>query len=321
MRTQKRPNDHQLSDVPGLPSEPADRAVNGHGGSAPGKPNGTPEAAPTEKTLEDSWWSASRAQIKADQKGLMAQYFARHHFLVREGELPEAPRETVATIAVNQGTTPNRVVAECLKWVSEHRKPGEAFFLTWYTPGHVIPTTLRSFKNEHWPMRTAAKLFLFPGEVDDETESVSGPDAEEYAEHVRHRFTYALLSGYSFDMSTGDVYFYLPHEVRLQKACAKMFAAHKFLFFDTSKLKREGEVGYNVSDLLATADTVTIYTVSSTPEKDDWVKSKFKSLCTRILKPPSNPEQDIKTLRLQIVGAAEGQSSCVADKGVIASRE
>lgn len=276
-------------------------------------------SAAASRPADESWWSASRAQIKSDEKTLMAQYFVRHHFLVREGHNPESNRETVASIVANQGTTPSRVVEECLKWIEQNHAKQGPFFLTWYTPGHVIPDSLRSFRDRCWPMRTAARLFLFPGEVDDETESVFGPDAENFTENLKRHFTYAFLSAYSFDICNGGVYFHVPREVRLQKACAKLFAAHKFLFVDSSKLKSEGEMGYNLHDLLETAATVTIYTVSC--DKDDWVESKFRQICKKILKDsPQNGltgESEIKKLRLQIVGRDTTRTRCISSEGIL----
>jgi hypothetical protein len=76
-------------------------------------------------------WSASRAQTSIDEKILMAKFFARHHFLVREGQSPEAPRETVASIILNHGTTPNSVLKEALQWIKDNKGSGP-FFLTWY---------------------------------------------------------------------------------------------------------------------------------------------------------------------------------------------
>jgi hypothetical protein len=298
--------------------------------------NGANRTAPNEDRASqpsphrvDEPWSASRAEIKLDEKTEIAKYFCKHDFLVGENQSPESGRDTVASILVNQGTTPNRVVLEVLQWIEEqdkHESSQKPFFLTWYTPGHLVPTTLRLFRDKYRHLKTATKLFLFPGEVDEETESVSGPDAEDFAERVQRKFTYAFLSSYSFDVVTGSVYFHLPRELRLQKACAKLFASHKFLFLDSSKFKREGERGYGIGELLQSADKVTIYTVSSSPERDQWIKTNFLRLCAELIKDHQDQSEtdqietdqiELKTLRLQIVGLDEKGTTGVEKKGIL----
>jgi hypothetical protein len=285
---------------------------------------GDTQTPQTQPHRVDEPWSASRAEIKLDEKTEIAKYFCGHDFLVGENQSPESGRDTVASILVNQGTTPNRVVLEVLQWIEEQDKQEASqkpFFLTWYTPGHLVPTTLRTFRDKYRHLKTATKLFLFPGEVDEETESVSGPDAEDFAEKVQRKFTYAFLSSYSFDVVTGSVYFHLPRELRLQKACARLFASHKFLFLDSSKFKREGERGYGIDELLETADKVTVYTVSSSVERDQWIKSNFLRLCDELLE--DNRDQvetdrtELKTLRLQIVGGDERGTTGVDKKGIL----
>jgi hypothetical protein len=283
-----------------------------------------PEQPPSETPIEETHfedWSASRAQTSIDDKVLMAKFFALHHFLVREGKSPEAKRETVASIILNHGTTPNSVLKEALEWIRDNKRSGP-FFLTWYTPGHLIPTTLKEVRDQDRGLRTALKLFLFPGEVDEEIQSVLGRDAEIFAETLERHFTYAFLSAYSFDLSTGDVYFYFAREMRLQRACATRFADHKFLFLDSSKFKSSGEKAYGVVDMLRTSYSVTLYTVSS--ERDEWIVKRFESLCGSILKavPASSTadQSDLKTLRLQIVGRDSASTKCVEKVGSLAVR-
>ena len=270
-------------------------------------------------------WSARRAKLRRADKQLMARHCASHSFLVREGLNPETdPRETVASILVNQGTTPNIVVEEILYWVEKNQGRGP-FDITWYTPGHLIPTTLRSFREQHPHLSLATQLFLFPGRVDQQTEAVSGPDAVDFAERLERRFTYSFLSANSLDLNDGVVYFHLPEEVRLQRACATRYAAHKFLFLDSSKFKCEGEIGYRIDDLLSQSETVTIYTVSS--DKDQWLQAKFKKLCDRILNPGRGTyndvdtnhveEREMKKLRLLIVGANDRSTQTFEEKGFL----
>jgi hypothetical protein len=285
-------------------------------------------------------WGASRAESKADEKELLAKYFCEHDLLVPEYEdsnderetvasLDE--RETVASIIVNQGSTPDRVVAEVLQWIKEQNikerekegSQGKSFFLSWYTPGHLIPTTLKNFRDHNWALRTATKLFLFPGEVDEEWEAVSGPDAEEFANQLERHFTYAFLSAYAFDVSTGSVYFISPRELLLQKACATRWAAHKFLFLDSSKFKREGEKGYDIWDLLDTADKVTVYTASLSSDRDISIKAEFDQLCANLLRENpsgSRAQNKKKTLRLKIVGRNHTPTTGTQRKGYLVAR-
>lgn len=257
-------------------------------------------------------WSDSRAEIKADEKQLMADYFAEHEFLLPSVVLDlsaasdESRRTPSASIIVNAGTAPNQVVHSALAWVEKNPKLGP-FFLFWYTPGHLVPETLRQFRtakgNLH--MAAAVRLFLFPGEVDFETQSVCGPDAEAFANNLKRRFTYAFLSAYAFDIHTGDVYFHGAREVALQRAVANRFAATKFLFLDSSKFKSEGdgENGYTVSELLETSHTVTIYTVSVDDERDRWVLDGFDKLGRVVFgDPPHESRGNKRRLCLRIVG-------------------
>lgn len=279
-----------------------------------------PEADPAEEThFED--WSAARALTNIEEKILMAKFFARHHFLVREGKSPEDARETIASIILNHGTTPNSVLKEALQWVKDNKTSGP-YFLTWYTPGHLIPTTLMEIRDQDRGLRMALKLFLFPGEVDEEIKSVLGRDAEIFVNKLQRHFTYALMSAYSFDLSTGDVYFYFARELELQRACATRFADHKFLFLDSSKFKSSGEKAYGVVDMLRTSYSVTLYTVSS--ERDEWIVKRFESLCGSILKgvpaPSTADQSDLKTMRLQIVGRDGASTKCVERVGSLTVR-
>jgi hypothetical protein len=264
-------------------------------------------------------WSDGRAEILADEKQLTADFFAEHEFLLPSDVLDtrsteenhgnpsssdENRRNPSASIIVNAGTQPNQVVYSVLAWVEKNPKLGP-FFLTWYTPGHLIPETLRKFRtakgNLH--MAAAVKLFLLPGEVDFETQSVCGPDAEAFAEKLQRRFTYAFLSAYAFDIHKGDVYFHGARELALQQKIAMRFAATKFLFLDSSKLKPEGdgERAYTVHELLETSHAVTIYTVSVNQKHDEWVMEGFDKLGEALFDPHSSPNGNKKRLCLRIV--------------------
>jgi hypothetical protein len=185
--------------------------------------------------------------------------------------------------------------------------------LTWYTPGHLVPTTLRLFREKHPVLASATQLFLFPGRVDQQTESVSGREAEEFSFQLSRCFSYALLRPYSFDIRTGIAYFHLAEEVRLQYACATRYASEKYLFLDATKFRKEGEAGYSVAEMLKAADSVTIYTVSSI--NDDWLIKNFVALCDRVLGNSPTAEElhkvDLKTMRLRIAGRADAPIQCV----------
>jgi hypothetical protein len=255
-------------------------------------------------------WSDGRAEILADEKQLIADYFAEHEFLLPTDVLDvpspseEHRRNPSASIIVNAGTQPNQVVHSALAWVEKNPKLGP-FFITWYTPGHLIPETLRQFRtakgNLH--MAAAVKLFLLPGEVDFETQSVCGPDAEAFAEKLQRRFTYAFLSAYAFDIHRGDVYFHGARELALQQKIAMRFAANKFLFLDSSKLKPEGdgERAYTVHELLETSHSVTIYTVSLNEKHDSWVMDGFDQLGAELFDEQPRAHEIRKRLYLRIV--------------------
>jgi hypothetical protein len=273
------------------------------------------------ETVPTNTWSASRAEREASEKALMAQDFALHYFLVPQTHSnPEGVRETVASILVNQGTTPTHVVEAALEWVKGQRGH---YFLTWYTPGALVPTILKEFRDEDRSLATSAKLFLFPGEVDIETESVSGPDAELFAENLKRNFTYAVLSAHAFDVSTGDVYFHLSREVRFQRFLARLPAAQKFLFLDSTKFRNEGDRGYGIVDLLETSSSVTIYTVCS--DNDAWITREFNALAQRLLQDtsadPSVNARDLKTLQLRIVGCGTKKSGFLERRGILRGQE
>jgi hypothetical protein len=280
-------------------------------------------ATKPEATALETQWSASRFNKHPEEKEAMARYFAEHEFLVPSSAMESqnssldpvsrhhsgsfggslaVKRDTVASIIANQGTSPNQVVKSALTWIEEHQDLGP-FFLIWYSPGHLVPETLRQFRKVNPHMLSAARLFLLPGEIDLETESVFGPDAEKFARGLKRRFTYALLSAYAFDIYTGNVYFYRKDEVALQRAVATRHAVAKCLFVDFSKFRNEGEYGYGIHDLLENADTVAIYTVSSGDANDDWILEGFLELGKKVLdldaKPVNRTER--KQLCLRIV--------------------
>ncbi len=251
----------------------------------------------------DEGWGSRRAKLHPNEKFWMAKYCVEHDFLVRKGTTPADARDTVASILVNQGSTPNAVVREALQWIKSHWASGP-FDVTWYTTGGLVNATLHDFRTEHRGLGIAAQIFLFPGRVNTDLQAVGGPEAEEFAERLDVSFTYAFLSAYSFDLDTGRSHFQYSEECRLQKACAVLYAGHKFLFLDPSKFKREGRPGHGLHALLEQAKTVTLYTTSSPDDED--IKNRFRALCDRTLEQSadatSNPSR-ARSLRLRIVSS------------------
>jgi hypothetical protein len=249
----------------------------------------------------DQGWAGRRAKLYPDEKYWMAKYCIEHDFLVRKGTTPADARDTAALILVNQGTTPNTVVKEALQWMRSHWASGP-FDVTWYTPGGLVNATLHDFRTENPRLGIAAKLFLFPGHVNPDLQAVSGPEAVDFVERLDVSFAYGFLSAYAFDLDTGRTHFHYSEERSLQQACATLYAGHKFLFLDASKLKREGHAGYELSALLEQTKTVTLYTTTSADDED--IKNRFHTLCARVLpnegETGGNPSR-ARTLRLRIV--------------------
>jgi hypothetical protein len=155
------------------------------------------------------------------------------------------------------------------------------FTVTWYPLGALIPATLFEFKQQSPQCESGARLFLCPGEVDPQSESVIGKYPVEFLNQLDIRLNGSILSAHRFDMVTGDAYFYFDKEVEVQQAGAKFYADEKFLFVDPSKFGAiSGSPGYNVKDLLRTSQSVTLYTVSS--PADELIKQQFEVLCKRL---------------------------------------
>jgi hypothetical protein len=266
----------------------------------------TPGAQTDQNEPPDESWGGRRAKLFPEEKGWMAAYCVEHDFLVRQGCDPSAPRDTVASILVNQGSTPDVVVKRALEWIRIHW-PSGPFDVTWYTPGGLVNATLHGFRKKNPAYSLGAQTFLFPGRVNTDLQAVSGPEAEVFVEKLDIDFTYAFLSAYAFDLEAGRTRFQYSEEVRLQRLCARLYADHKFLFLDSSKFKREGKHGYGLEELLDKARTVTIYTTSSAQNRS--ITDRFVSLCERLLlKGPDDPSR-LRTMRLRIVfqGAARAE--------------
>jgi hypothetical protein len=250
-------------------------------------------------------WSTRKVGMQRDEKEAMARYFVQHDFLVADSIT--GARLKFATILVNPGTTQQFVIKEALEWMKSNDEKFGPFDITWYTPGSLMPATLKEFRDQNPELIQATQLFLFPGRLDIQIDSVASPETAAFVENYDRAFTYALLSANSFDIKKGRAYFHFSSEIALQQAMALKEAHHKFLFLDSSKLDtiREGGIGYDLQDLLNTYHTVNIYTVSSSKGKDAWIKARFTQLSSHLLKvePQSdNYEPDAKMLRLQIVG-------------------
>lgn len=250
-------------------------------------------------------WSAVRATVAAEEKKRMARHFVQHDLFVQENETPGDGREvSAAKVTVNPGTTPNEIVRQALEWVKTEVDNNPAYagapHITWYTPGSLVPATLLDFRVTHPHLRNCCGLHLYPGMVDSNLDMVRGTEAVNYARQLEKCFTYALLSGYAFDMSKGTVFFFFDDEVELQRAMALSEAEHKFLFLEPEKFKREGSKAYSIRELLQTSTAVTIYTVSS--QKDATVEKQFRNLAESLLDTGTEGTPDRRRLRLVIVG-------------------
>src|SRR5215472_1359954 len=121
-------------------------------------------------------WSALNAEHRPDEKRLMGQHCAMHNFLVPRGSNPEKdPREKLASVLVNGGTSPTMAVEQCLEWIVANQDRGP-FDVTWYTTSALVPASLRDYREKYKHLAAAMHLFLFPGRVDQQMEAVSGPD-------------------------------------------------------------------------------------------------------------------------------------------------
>src|SRR5436309_15209444 len=262
-------------------------------------------------------WAASQARMQLEEKELMARYFAEHDFLLSEGSNPAAAtRQTAATILINQGTEPNVIAGECLRWIEEHSAAGP-FHIIWYSPGALVPATLAEFRQRNPHLCAATHVHLFPGTVDLQLQAQIGFEAQEYARSIRRRFSYLILSGHSFDLCTGVVRFHFDREIPIQRISALRQATQKFLFLDSDKFTGEGEVGYSLWELLSTSDAVILYTVSSSRSQD--IKAAFGRVTAGLLA-HSSEESDFekpKSLRLVIVGRQNVPTESLPYKGYL----
>ena len=261
-------------------------------------------------------WAASRARMQKEQKDAMAAHFAEHDFLLSEGASPaKGPRETAACILVNQGTGPNVVVSKSLDWIAQHSGDGP-FHITWYSPSALVPATLYEFRKNNPNMSAASHVHLFPGGVDIHLQAQVSTEAQEYARQLTRRFSYMILSAHSFDLQTGEVLFNFEREKPIQRTCALLRAAQKYLFLDSQKFTGEGEIGYSLRDLLPTCNAVIIYTVSS-PRIDE-IKAAFNRLASTLLsESPADEFSERKTLRLTVVGLGGEPSQQLSRAGFL----
>ncbi|HET6980319.1 MAG TPA: hypothetical protein VFI24_28550 [Pyrinomonadaceae bacterium] len=272
--------------------------------------------AQVDRRLQQTW-AASRAELQKVQKELMAKHFADHDFLLPHDEDPATgPRQTAASILVNQGTTPNVVVRYCLEWVATH-STDRPFHITWYSPGSLVPASLHEFRSKNTHLTAATQVHLFPGNVDLQLQASSSREAVLYARGLKRHFSCTLLSGYSLDLSAGLVRFNFDSEIEIQTACALMPATQKFLFLDSEKFIAQGEVGYSLRQLLDTSKAVTIYTVSS--QKDAEIISAFNSLGDELHLDKSGDQSntDWKRLRLVIIGRNGTPPSVLPFEGIL----
>lgn len=284
--------------------------------SAPAMENGQAHTSAA-KPLTLSSWSACQANTNPKQKSILGEFFAEHDFLVRgDRNGVKDLRERASLFLVAPGTTPNTVVKTSLYWMRDHWAPNP-FTVKWYSLGALLPATLYDFKKENPTCDSAARLFLIPGEVDPQSETVTGKYPIEFLKQLNIRLNGSILSAYRFDMATGTAYFYFDNEVEVQRAGAMFYADDKYVFLDPSKFSPSGSPGYNVRDLLMTSQTVTIYTLTS--GSDNRIMDQFKALCVEHLEcaeeSPQPSRDETKRLRLCIVGANSEPVTDIAKTG------
>ncbi len=262
----------------------------------------------SEKPKIESSWSEIRATSKADEKSLLAKNFVNHDFLVPRDGNPDKDRDRVASILVNQGTTPNAVVNEIMSWLVENWAKFGPFNLTWFSAGGLVPGTLRDYRSRHHNIRSATNVFHFPGMLSAEREVVDGPETVKYIEELQKKLalSYMFLGVNAIDIDTGEVFFHFEEELRVQKACAGLRASEKFVFLDSSKFKPEGYVAYNVNWLLKTTERLTFYVASSSKDKD--IHRKYESLVDETFRGESAEWFKDKSMRLQFFGPNAGDT-------------
>lgn len=243
-------------------------------------------------------WSASHGKEEILKKNVMASHFVEHDFLVPRGERPDkmAARKRAALILVGPGTTPNQVVDKCCWWMKEHWG-NQPFNVTWYTPGTLVAGTIRDFRDKNYALVSCVDLFLFPGRVHSDVQSVFSKIPVEFAEKLADEttFTYSFLGAYSLDLLTGSTYFHFSDEVDIQRACAELRANEKYLFVDPSKFRCEGVRGYDIRGLLKSSQAVTIYTTAS--ENDQRIVGMFKGLAEHLIVPLKDQKQALRDWR------------------------
>lgn len=263
------------------------------------------EASSRDPKKRQYGWSAAREKEGLDEKRRMAKHFVDHDFLTKPalGTAPSDERENAALVMVTLGTTPNAVVKASVEWMYDEWDDRGPFNVCWYTPGARVASTLRNFREEDQATRSAADLFLLPGQVDHETEGVLGDVPVRFVEESLGTtgFKHIILSAYSFDLDKGVAKFRYRNEISLQRACALRSSEHTFLFIDPSKFRSQGEDGYTIQDMLDSSRSrmVTLYTVSS--ESNDFIRRGFSALWDRVAESCNFTRADNR-LRLCIVG-------------------
>lgn len=254
-----------------------------------------------ERASLDRRWSVFQEPVDKDAKFSMACHFAKAIFLKAENY--------VADILVAPGTTTKCVVEQTLAAISEpgtgttaisesgREESTQHYNLTWFTPSTLVSDYLRDWSGQNQHLRRAAQLFVYPGLVDEELESFCGPEAEEFAENIKTRFSLAILSGHRFDVKDGMVCFHFPQEKRLQTACALSWATRKYLFLAPTKFRQEGQPAYSIRDLLNTSCEVTIYTTWDNNGED--LQASFKYLADELIaqNPTSTAASDKRGLQ------------------------
>ncbi len=227
-------------------------------------------------------WSRTQERVNVRSKELMGVYFAEHDFLVdAHSGSPATQRERSADILVNSGTTQLKVVEKALDWLARNWNDEGPFTITWHTGGTLVQSALITRRGKEPHLASATNLFLFPGQVDVEVETVIGKEPLDFIrKHRNTYFTCAILSAYKFDMATGTAFFHYDAEIELQRECAILPARRKYLFLDPAKFVYSGTRAYSVEDLLGSCEELVIYTTEplDPSSSDSQVDKKLKQM-------------------------------------------
>jgi len=247
----------------------------------------------------------------AAAKEALAKYYAKHEFLVRGAD--SLSRSKAAFVLLGGGNAASRVCERCLEWIADNWLTQGPFEVHWYTPDVRSGFVLSEFRNRHPECVAAASMSVPPGLVDSTLGEAVGDEAVKFTQnqwcHVR--FSDAVFCTYRFEIATGQTYLFHDDEVALQREMAVLYAARKHLLLTESELKGPlGVPAYNMRDLLANSEGVTIY-VATGGAATASIEGQFEVLYASVLRKDATESRDIKEMRLCFV-ARDGTADSVS---------